>query len=33
MNKIWRWPASALGLLALCLTLSGCGYNTIPTLE
>jgi LemA protein len=33
MNKIWRWPALALGLLALCFTLSGCGYNTIPTLE
>jgi LemA protein len=33
MNKIWRWPGLALGLLALCLTLAGCGYNTIPTLE
>ena len=33
MNKIWRWPALALGLLAVCFTLSGCGYNTIPTLE
>jgi LemA protein len=33
MNKIWRWPGPALGLLALCFTLSGCGYNTIPTLE
>ena len=33
MNKIWRRPAFALGLLALCFTLSGCGYNTIPTLE
>jgi LemA protein len=33
MNKIWRWPALALSLLALCFTLSGCGYNTIPTLE
>jgi LemA protein len=33
MNKIWRWPGLALGLLTLCLTLAGCGYNTIPTLE
>ena len=33
MNKIWRWPGPALGLLALCFTLSGCGYTTIPTLE
>jgi LemA protein len=33
MNKIWRWPGLALGLLALCFSLSGCGYNTIPTLE
>jgi LemA protein len=33
MNKIWRWPALALGLFAVCFTLSGCGYNTIPTLE
>jgi LemA protein len=33
MNKIWRWPALALSLLALGFPLSGCGYNTIPTLE
>jgi LemA protein len=33
MNKIWRWPSLALGLVALSLTLAGCGYNTIPTLE
>jgi LemA protein len=33
MNKIWRWPALALGLFAVSFTLSGCGYNTIPTLE
>ncbi len=33
MNKIWRWPSLALSLVALSLTLAGCGYNTIPTLE
>jgi len=33
MNKIWRWPGLALSLLVLCFTLSGCGYDTIPTLE
>src|SRR5579872_6776630 len=33
MNKIWRWSGLALGLVALCFTLAGCGYNTIPTLE
>ena len=33
MNKIWRWPVLALALVGLCFTLSGCGYNTIPTLE
>ena len=33
MNKIWRWPSLALSLVALSITLAGCGYNTIPTLE
>ncbi|MGC1354883.1 MAG: LemA family protein [Xanthobacteraceae bacterium] len=33
MNKIWRWPSLALSLVALSLTLAGCGYNTIPTLD
>ena len=33
MYKIWRWPSLALSLVALSLTLAGCGYNTIPTLE
>ena len=33
MNKIWRWPSVALSLVALSITLAGCGYNTIPTLE
>jgi LemA protein len=33
MNKIWRWPSLALCLVALSVTLAGCGYNTIPTLE
>jgi LemA protein len=33
MNKIWRWPGLAFGLVGLCVTLAGCGYNTIPTLE
>jgi len=33
MKNIWRWPSLALGLVALCITLAGCGYNTIPTLE
>ena len=33
MNKIWRRSGLALGLIGLCFMLSGCGYNTIPTLE
>jgi LemA protein len=33
MNKIWRSPGLVLGLVCLCFTLAGCGYNTIPTLE
>jgi LemA protein len=33
MKTNWRWPSLALSLVALCFTLAGCGYNTIPTLE
>jgi LemA protein len=33
MNKIWRWRVLVVALVCLCLPLSGCGYNTIPTLE
>jgi LemA protein len=33
MNKIWRRSGLALGIVGLCFTLAGCGYNTIPTLE
>jgi LemA protein len=33
MNKIWRWPVLIVALVSLCVTLAGCGYNTIPTLE
>ena len=33
MNKIWRLPSLALSLVVLSITLAGCGYNTIPTLE
>jgi LemA protein len=33
MNKTWRLPILIVALVGLCVTLSGCGYNTIPTLE
>ncbi len=33
MNRIFSTTRIALALVAISLTLSGCGYNTIPTLE
>ena len=33
MNRMFSFTRTALALVAIGLTLSGCGYNAIPTLE